>query len=271
MRPTCFARAVAAAALAALASLPPPARAHEPWIRPSPFRLPAPGWISFDISNSHHLFVPEENPLHDFYQVELVGPDGKASETPPTFFSGRLRIAGEAELSQPGTYLLAELSLRPIFDTRLRDGRVIDAAKDEAPPGQAVRTDVYTSSVKAFVSVKAPSPAALGPRGYPVELVPLADPTSLRAGGSLEVQMLVHGQPAAGAECLADPEGTGPEHPAQGEDEPAGTAGADGRVTLVFKRPAVWLLQCRQQIETRNDPKADYSTFRAYLVLEIGE
>jgi len=259
-----------AAALAlGLGALALPVAAHEPWIRPSPFFLAEPGPVSFDISNSHHLFVPEENPLHDLYRIELVGPDGKASETPPPFFSGQLRVAGEAELGAPGTWMLAEVSLAPIYDTRLRTGEVIGVPKDEAPKGKAVRTDAFTSSVKAFVTVKSPSPAVWAPRGYPVELIPLSDPGAVKARQAFAMQTLVQGKPASGAECLADREGTGPEtKPAPG-DEPSATADAQGKAELRLPRAGVWLIQCRQQIETPQDPKADYTTYRAYLMLEV--
>lgn len=248
------------------------AAAHEPWIKPSRFFLQAPGWVSFDISNSHELFVPEENPLHDLYQIELIGPDGQAAEAAPAFFSGRLRIAGEAELPKEGTYLLAESSLAPIYDTRLRNGEVLGVAKDEVPEGaQSVRTDRFFSSVKAFVTVGKPSSGAWAPRGYPVEVAPLSDPGAVKAGQALGLQTFVGGKPAAGAECVADREGTGPGHESAPADQPTATADAEGKAELKFPKAGVWLLQCRQQVETRGDPKADYATYRAYLVLEVQE
>jgi uncharacterized GH25 family protein len=76
------------------------------------------------------------------------------------------------------------------------------------------------------------------PTGLPLELVPLADPTALRAGDSLDVRLLRRGRPLEDALVRA----VGPD----GRAHPARRTDGDGLVTVPVPVAGRWLLRATE-------------------------
>ena len=71
------------------------------------------------------------------------------------------------------------------------------------------------------------------PVGLKAEFVPMSDPTSIRPGGTLTVQLLAEAKPVSGAAVTAASEGTSVK----------GQTDAEGRVTLHIDGEGAWLVK----------------------------
>lgn len=93
------------------------------------------------------------------------------------------------------------------------------------------------------------------PTGMPLELVPLHDPTTLRAGDTLHVRLLQRGRPLAWtAVGLVGPDGRA---------LPARRTDADGRAALALPRAGRWLLRAAQLRHASTAPldwESDFAT-----------
>jgi uncharacterized GH25 family protein len=108
--------------------------------------------------------------------------------------------------------------------------------KWEAMPAPRKWRETYVKHAKAFTRVgdaDAPDLSAREPLGLGLEIVPLADPTRLRSGATLEVRLLKAGQPLAGLAMRASHSG-----------RPAAfaTTDEDGRASFMLDGQGPWLL-----------------------------
>jgi hypothetical protein len=79
------------------------------------------------------------------------------------------------------------------------DGTWVNAPMNEVM-GATIGTHALKYSVNYFSSVKKIQPIA----EIPLQIVPLSDPTSLKAGEMLTVQVLYKGKPMSGADVISD-------------------------------------------------------------------
>lgn len=241
------------------------ATAHDYWIRPNAFHLDGPAWVSFDFTAGHAPFIADENPLHEDYKLEVFRPDGAPAD-PPVVFSGMRRAAGEMRLAEVGTYLLSAVSTKAGYWSQMEDGEWRNLPKDQVQ-GQVKKSGKYVKSVKTFVSVRDTSDTVLSPRGYEIELVPVQHPGKVKAGQPFEVRVVHRGEPLAGTEVFALNEGFTPkEH----YETPVKTKTDDkGVASVTFEQPGVWVVYCKHEVQTPDDPKADFANYRGYMMLDV--
>lgn len=98
------------------------------------------------------------------------------------------------------------------------------------------------------------------PLGLGLELVPLSDPTALRAGATLEVRLLKNGQPLAGLPVRAS---------RPGAPHVFVTSGPDGRASFALDAAGPWLLAATE-LRAGQEPSLWESDF-ATLSLEVGK
>lgn len=91
------------------------------------------------------------------------------------------------------------------------------------------------------------SPIADQPQNMPLEIVPLADPASLKPGQALPLQVLFHGQPLADAVVLRDVL----------EQQVTATTDADGRTEIAYDPSLGQLYTVRNEMPSR---EADVSS-----------
>ena len=144
--------------------------------------------------------------------VSLVGPGGREGIDTAQVVTVGTRTQIKARTGAAGTYVLG-LSVRPSeitltgaqFNAYLEEeglGHIV-AARRQAGELNNGATERYAKHVKViFQAGGARSESFASVLGYPVEIVPLANPYGLSVGDTLALRLLVDGAPKAGLEAL---------------------------------------------------------------------
>ncbi|WP_019962120.1 DUF4198 domain-containing protein [Woodsholea maritima] len=179
-------------------------QAHRLWLLPSNTVLSGEeSWITVDAAVSNDLFYFNHVPL-GLESIVVTAPDGSnvAIENGAT---GKYRSVFDLHLDQQGTYRIASVR-NGFFASYMLDGERHRWRGQEAefaahlPEGASeVETSRYVGRVETFATLGAPSSEALAPTGSGIELVAVTHPTDLYAGERAEFQILLNGEPYAGA------------------------------------------------------------------------
>jgi hypothetical protein len=220
-----------------------PLAAHDFW-------LAASSWVPDSrVTISGNL--GEHFPLGtDYIGVEgvdrwrVIGPAGDV-DIQPAFRREGNSLAVDLELPAPGAYL-ATMTIRPkvtemngpLFTSYLLEEGlewVVDA-RQRGGVSQSAAKERFARYAKIALRNGAGDAAHLRrPLGFPAEFVPMTDPTILRPGQFLTLQLLAHGTPVTRAEVTAHASGGG--HPIVGRTD------SFGHVTLPIDRPGAWLVR----------------------------
>ena len=186
--------ATALALLAIVALSASAALAHDMW---GTALDPAPGKaLTAQIGYGHHFPAMEDIPDEElpFFKVSVIGPGGpvKVAGGKPNY-----NFVSEAPVDK-GSYLVIA-DVEPIFWTQTPSGWSMKP-KNESPGGTSC--GLYIEGAKGVVVVGDDSSADLvtKPAGLPIEIVPMAHPSTVKPGGKLILQVLLDGKPLAGAE-----------------------------------------------------------------------
>lgn len=206
------------AGLTAALALSAPAHAHRAWILPSATVLSGDSpYITVDAAISNTLFHPDHHALA-VSGISVTAPDGTEVEL-LNAAQGRYRSTFDVQLAQEGTYRIARASegLRAFWvdeegNRKMWPGRGQQANEAEfasAVPKDAKNLTVMRSAfrVETFVTAGAPTSDNLKPTGKGMELVALTHPNDLFATEQANFQLLIAGEPAAGAEIEVVPGG----------------------------------------------------------------
>lgn len=230
--------ALLAAAVAAVVAA--PALAHDFWIEPSTYRPEPAQRVTLRLRVGTSFLgdpVPRDPAL--LVRFVAVGSDG---EEPVPGVAG-VDPAGIAQAPASGTLVVAYQSRGSLVE--LTAEKVARYAEEEGiaaqlPSGWQRRPllrDRFSRSVKSLLVVRGGGTAGYDRVvGLPLELVPLADPAALGAGGALPVRLLWQGKPSAGIQVMALSR-TDPRQPL------AARTDAAGRVTLQLPRGGEWLVK----------------------------
>jgi uncharacterized GH25 family protein len=99
--------------------------------------------------------------------------------------------------------------------------------------------------------------------GLPLELVPLADPTTLVPGSTLPLRLAWQGKPVAGIQVAAISR-LDPKHPL------AARTDAGGNVAFTLPRGGEWLIKA-VKIAPSKDAGADFESVWTSLTFSVGE
>lgn len=258
------------AILAGSALLSLPAAAHDFWIEASDYRPPPGSDVSLTLRVGQR-FRGESQPLlpewlRDFSLYagnERLAVSGFIGDDP----AGRITLAATGTqvvgyFSQPSfveidpaTFdrYLAEEGLEWVRDRRRARGKANAPARE-----------YFIRCAKALLLPLGARPGDGFDRilGYPLELVPLADPYALQPGDTLPLRIDYLGQPAAGLLVIAMP-ATAPEAPTRRR------SGRDGRVQLLLDRPGPWLVKAVHIRELPPPADADWESHWASLTFEL--
>jgi len=184
--------------------------AHNMWLLPSETSKGGKGgWATFDLAVSTEFFTFDSGaPRIDGIQV--ISPDANQIQV-QNVFEGKLRTSFDVEINQPGTYKIFSASSGLTARWEGADGKrgfwpPRGAKADPAEFATAVPKDAKNLEVtqaarriETFVTLGAPSKAALKPTNQGLELVPVTHPNDLAVSEASEFIFLIDGKPAVGA------------------------------------------------------------------------
>lgn len=252
---------LAAVALMAFAS---GALAHDYWLMPETFAPTAGSVLEAHFSNGHHYFVNEGLPDITKFRAFAVLPNGRELSLPYDRVESN-QATVRVPLISPGTYILGAVSTQPELWSITERGH---RAGGKADVPDALNTSKYVKSVKTFITIDRPSERWGAILGHETELVPQTNPTLLKPGDTLALKVLLHGQPAAGAEVFGVYEG----FDGGDEYEAAITARADARglAQVTPDRAGLWLFYSRVERDAAPETGLHKENFRAYLLARVG-
>lgn len=247
----------------------PAVRGHDFWIEPSAF-TPAPGQrVAVRLKVGEHFRgdpVPR-NPE----RIERFAAVGPAGEAPVPGVPGA-EPAGFVALGGPGLYLLvydsdhASVELEgEKFEEYLKLEGLEAVSAQRAKRGQAGAPvkEIYSRCAKLLVAVgNGSGPGFDRKLGLALELVPEANPYTLKNGGELPVRLYYQGKPLAGALVMALQK----DRP---EPKLSARSDAQGRVRLRLDRPGVWLVKAVHMVPAPKEAGADWESFWASLTFEV--
>lgn len=246
------------------------ALAHDFWIEPAAFRpatgtsLPVTLRVGENFTGTSQPFLPDW-----FVDFSVSSPAGRE---PVKGFVGD-DPAATLVLRTPGLRLVGYHSTRDFVD--LEAGRFdqylqaegldsVRALRRQRGEEKTNGREYYSRCAKSLVSAgDGPGKGFDQVLGYPLELIPRANPYALVPGKSLPLLLTYQGKPLAGVLVIAFT-----------ADQPArrfqARTGRDGTVTLPLDRVGRWLVKAVHMIEVPDsDPAADWESFWASLTFEV--
>lgn len=242
------------------------AEAHRAWLKPSATVLSGDdAVVTVDAAISNTLFHPDHYPMSTD-GIAVTAPNGEAVDI-MNAAKGRYRSVFDVELAQQGTYKIATASggLRAFWrdaegNRKMWPGRGEQAEESEfatAVPKDAQDLSVSRGwrRIETFVTVGAPTDAALEPTGQGLELVPLTHPNDLYATETATFKLLIDGEPAIGAEVEVVPGGM---RYRNSQNAMVVTANTAGEIELTWPQAGMYFLEASY----RDDKAAAPATIR---------
>lgn len=251
------------AALFLVVCMVPPTQAHDYWIMPSSFHPDGSGIVESRFTSSHSYFAAEEVPDISKFRVLMVTPQQR--EIPLVYSSVETNAAViPVPLTGPGCYTIAAVSTAPEYWCKTTDGWK-PGRKGEFQ--NILKAGKYVKTVKSFINVGSPNDTRILPLGHTIEIVPQRNPAMLKAGQSLPVLVLYQDRPIPDVPVFGIYEGyKTKDH----NDRPVKTrSAADGIAKVKIDRPGKWLLYAKYEIDTPDNPHADYANYRPYMLFEV--
>jgi len=253
--------------------------AHQLWIGANNYLPKYPGSTSGPVSVNIYTTFGHRLPIDETIEDERFGGVYLMAEG-----AAPVRVATTADgyrsavlrFDKPGAYFVVSAN-KPVFSTQVKDasGTVsyVRAPKTEVPAGSTLVDSTYIYNfAKTLIHVSgtgATEGIVTKPVGHTIEIVPLRNPSTLKKGDSLTVQIYYQGRPYAGEpiELTADHEG------AAAADQPlwSGETDARGRLTVPLGQAGIW-----QFVVTLIEPatgelaaKTNQSRFRGIFTFEV--
>lgn len=244
-----------------------PAVAHDFWLQPTRFILPAPATVPILIYVGHGAArdrwaqLPERVIL-----FRSIGADGMIDRKPMLTLDGP-RYDAEVPLARRGAYILAFQSNAASSDLpflRFNDYVVDEGLTPIAAHRQRTGTErtngreQYSRRAKAIIQVGPVDTASVArvtrPVGLSLEIVPERHPLALKSGEPLPVRVYFNRQPLAGALIkLTD---------LDADAKPVKIMRTDraGRAMFALPKKGQWQFNVIWSVVTPKNPAADYRT-----------
>jgi len=252
------------------------AGAHDFWLAADPSRPAAGARVIVTANVGEHY--PEATNFTAPERVDLwriIGEGGDVTVR-REFRRERDSLATDVVLAAPGAYL-AVMTIQPRvadmkgpeFTDYLREEGLdfVIAARQSAGQSDAPGRERYARYAKVVIRNGDGSGTHLTrPVGLKAELVPAADPSSLRAGDALTVRLLAEGKPVGGALLTAY-------SAAAAGERVTGRTDRDGKATLKLGHPGAWLVRTVHMARTSEpgSPPADWESSWATLVFAVAD
>ncbi|TIX51693.1 DUF4198 domain-containing protein [Alteraurantiacibacter aquimixticola] len=256
--PTC-----AAAVLAAMPAS--TAYAHTAYMLPNVFVANLEQQITVQSSFAEDFFRPEVAVDSDDWHVVL--PDGSRGEF-ENVAQHRQIVILESPIEAEGTYRFTSGVRHGRKSTQaLVNGEWETVRGDEIP---AEATETRTSQTETvsdvYVSKKAPTRAPVDVRIGRLLVQPLTHPSDVYLDSEFELAVLFDGQPMAGHAVSIDRSGS--EYDEEKFHEEI-TTGEDGRLSLSFDQPGIYVLMTRHRADAPDGAESDIRSYTTSLTFEV--
>jgi len=151
------------------------------------------------------------------------------------------------------------------FNDYLRDEGMEFILKQRRDRGEADRAapEYFVRCAKALIKGDDADDSVFGEElGYTLELIPQSDPYGLQPGGEMEFRLLYLGEPIEGLLVQA----VSRKNP---DVRTASRTDADGRATLRFADPSLYLVKAVHMVPLENDATARWESFWASFTFEL--
>lgn len=242
-------------AILAVALLATPALAHDMWITVDKPQVGQPAHI---LVGYGHAFPASEGTEADrLMPAYLVGPKGRVE----CKAGDKLDFVSVAPLAE-GSYL-AVSGRQAQWYTKSPEGSQ-DKPKNQVPgASQCIRSVKYA---KAVINLGQTLGDVSQPVGQNLEIVPLANPGGLKAGGELPIQVLFEGKPLGGCQIFATFAGF------SGESNVfafAAKTDKQGQAKVKVWHPGLWLVLAKHETPFSNPAECDKFYHSAALTFDL--
>lgn len=199
-----------------------------------------------------------------FKPVRVIGPKGDLTMKPG---ADNYKAISQEELVK-GTYLVIA-DVKPVFWTKTPDGW---SQKPKSEEPQALSCGLYIENAKGIVNVDGAAEAELigKPVGLPLEIVPLANPATVKPGQKIQLKVLFEGKPLAGAKVEGRFAGFAKEASSSAQAF-SDTTGKDGVVNFVPLKSGDWIVTVRNVRPFPEAGKCDTEDFGTSLFFTIAD
>ncbi|MEP7364975.1 MAG: DUF4198 domain-containing protein [Acidobacteriota bacterium] len=249
-----------------------PLLAHSLYLLPSKFHAAAGDEVVFSVHNGDAF--PESQDAADprrFLDARLTGSGSQSSIV--DFKRWGKATHSAVRLPEAGAYWISlhtmprVLSLEPAkFEPYLRDEGLDWVVEWRAQNGEAQKPsrERYSKYAKTYLEA-GPGDVWKKVLGLEIEIVPEADPASVKAGGKLPIRLMWHGKPAAGIRverAWALPDG------GKGVDV-VGRTDAEGRTSVTLDKAGRWRIHAVAMERAKDDAEADWVSYWASMTLDV--
>ena len=259
--------------------------AHDFWLVPDAFRV-APGELLQIRGQTSSAFPSSESALAADRIDEAIVFDARGRETATDFSRAGTSLLLRHRPRREGQYVVT-MTVRPRSvresPESFRRYLMLEGApeilerleREGGFPSDSV-TRRYAKYGKTLVEVGANGPRAFSTvAGHPLELVPLADPASVRPGRPLAFRLLLDGRPLPNvkvhAGSVALPERATLDELAGTEQHVELRTDANGVINVRIDRSGVWNVRALYLLPATADSGADWETHWVTLVFAIDD
>jgi hypothetical protein len=250
-------------------------QAHDFFFRANSFLVPPGATVSIRALNG--TFSKSENSItrDRLRDLSVVGPGGHDHPDTASWSTTGDTSVLTLRVGKQGTYVVgASLKPREItlkardFNQYLTDDGIPDVLALRKKKGEMGKdaTERYSKHIKALLQVGDRRDGAYSTiLGYPAELIPLENPYSLRAGGSIRVRSMVEGKSAANQLIVSG--GRAPSGARFPERRVRSDASGVARIPLPKK--GQWYVKFIHMVPFPGPGKIDYESKWATLTFEV--
>jgi len=249
-----------------------PLLGHDLYLMPRQFRPAAGSTITIAFHNGDDFPDPDRAPKpENLIDVSLHGANGSTRMR-------NLRAEGKVLLADvtvaAGTSLLSVrtkpnfIELQPLkFEEYLRHEGLTHVLRWRAEHNESATAgrERYSKYVKSLVVAGAPTGFYSHPVGYPIEIVPMADPASLKVGAELPIQVMFRGKPAADLQI----EMAWLPFNGKAVRQAAGRTDGQGRLRIPIGSSGIWKLHTVLMERCAEPSVADWESFWSSLTFEV--
>ncbi len=246
--------------------------AHDLYLLPDSFHVKTGALLKVGFHNGDSFPESEVAPqLARLQDAQLIGQNGKSMVQ-------NLRISsketlGTVKIPGMGSFLLSVRTVPNLIE--LAPDKFLDYLKEEGlsdviewrakhqetgKPGR----ERYTKYAKSLLQSGSSDAFYQHSLGFPIEIIPLADPYTLQAGGTLPVLVMSQGKPAAGLQL----EAAWAFHE-QHKTIVIGRTDADGNISVPIAKAGIWRFHTLRMERCMDTAVADWESSWASLTFEV--